>query len=102
MAHKVCGNTRRQSPRCELDDGDKRCVLCGKTDKYMSQYGKWGELEKEFIMKHLGSTPSDDSHICKKHMIEAKRHHGTPGFVPKWTGQHRPSTKAGQKCINPR
>ena len=28
--------------------------------------------------------------------------HGTPNFVPKWTGQHGPSTTPGHKCINPK
>ena len=46
-------------------------------------------------MKHLGSAPSNESPICKIHLIEAKQHHGTPGFVPKWTGQHGPSTTPG-------
>ena len=102
MANKVPGNTRRRSSTCEIDDGDKQCILCRKTDRYMSQYGNWGDLEKEFVMKHLGSAPSDDSPICKKHLIEAKRHHGTPGLVPKWAGQHRQSTTPGCKCINPK
>ena len=31
-------------------------------------------------MKHLGSVPSDDSPICKKHLIEVKQHHGTRGL----------------------
>ena len=64
---------------------------------------KWGgDLGKEFAMKHLGSTPSDDSPIYKKHFIEATQHHGTPGFVPQWKGQHGPSViTPDHKCINP-
>ena len=70
-------------------DGDKQCILCGKTDRYMSQYSNWGELEKAFLVKHLGKTPSDESSICKKHFIEAKRHHNSPDFKPKWKSCQR-------------
>ena len=57
----------------------------------MSQYGNRRDLEKEVVMKHLGSVPSDDSPICKIHLTEAKLHNGTP----KWTGQHGPPTTPG-------
>ena len=68
---------------------------------YRSQYGNQRDLEKEVVMKHLGSAPSNESPICKIHLIEAKQHHGTPGFVPKWTGQHGPSTTPGHytQCV---
>ena len=68
---------------------------------YMSQYANQEALEKEVVMEHLGSAPSNESSICKIHLIEEKQHCGTPGFVPKWTGQHRPSTTPGYytQCI---
>ena len=73
IANKVPGaqGTRGRST-CEADAGDKQCILCRKTESFMTQYGNWGDLEKEFVTKHLGSPPSDDSPVCKKHLIEAK------------------------------
>ena len=49
---------------------------------YMSQYG-------------------NQRHLYKIHLIEAKQHHGTPGFVPKPIGQHGPSTTPGHytQCV---
>ena len=52
------------------DDQGKVCILCGKTDIYMSQYGNWGALEKAYIVQHLSETPSDESWICKKHNLD--------------------------------
>ena len=82
------------------DDQGKVCILCGKTDIYMSQYGNWGALEKAYIVQHLSETPSDESWICKKHNLEAQRHHSTPNFIPKWKGQR--SQKPVTKCLNPK
>ena len=44
-----------------------------------------------------------DIPVCKKHLIEAKRHYddGKPGFVPNWTVHHGSSTTPGHKSINP-
>jgi len=80
---------------------EKRCILCGKTDRYMSRYGNGGEIEKSFIVKHLGKTPSDESSLCKKHLIEAKRHHSIPNFIPKWR-DGQPSPKPVNKCSHPK
>ena len=94
----------RRSSRASIarreDDQGKVCILCGKTDIYMSQYGNWGALEKAYIVQHLSETPSDESWICKKHHLEAQRHHSTPNFIPKWKGQR--SQKPVTKCLNPK
>jgi len=66
----------------------------------MSRYGNGGEIEKSFIVKHLGKTPSDESSLCKKHLIEAKRHHSIPNFIPKWRDQ--PLPKPVNKCAHPK
>ena len=82
MANKVLGSTRGRSSTCEMDDGDEWCILCRERDRYTC---------------HRMETRD----ICKIHLIEAKQHHGTPGFVPKSIGQHGPSTTAGHytQCV---
>ena len=67
----------------------------------------WKKQEKEFLLKHLNHTPLGESTICKKHFIEARRHHSTPNFIPKWKDTPRSGVKAkpvcsNQKCINPK
>ena len=67
----------------------------------MSRYGNGGEIEKSFIVKHLGKTTSDESSLCKKQLIEAKRHHSIPNFIPKWR-DHQPSPGPVNKCAHPK
>ena len=51
-------------------------VLCGKSDRYYTHFGGWGEGEKAFIMKHLRrELPCDTCIICRGDHIEAKQHH---------------------------
>ena len=102
LACNASGMIRRSSRASTArreDDQGKVCVLCGKTHIYMSQYGNWGALEKAYIVQHLSETPSDESWICKKHHLEAQRHHSTPNFILKWKGQR--SQKPVTKCLNP-
>ena len=61
----------------------------------------WGTPEKRFVVQHLGSMPSGVSSICKKHFLEAQRHHSTPNFIQKWTGTQSSGAKPKQKCIHP-
>ena len=62
----------------------KQCILCGSKDKQMSRYINWGSTERKFLSTYLDLTPSDNSFICKSHLMEAKRHHNNPDFIPKW------------------
>ena len=50
----------------------------------MSRYVNWGSTERKFLSTYLDFTPSDNSFICKSHLMEAKRHHNDPDFKPKW------------------
>ena len=43
-----------------------------------------------------------ESSICTKHYVEARRHHSTPNFIPKWKGTQRSGAKSKQSCINPK
>ena len=82
-------------------DRDKKCFLCGHLDRYMTRFTNWKALEKEFVLQHVVKTPSDDSCICKKCMLEAKRHCRTPDYIPKWKEKLTVTPRLMQKCIHP-
>ena len=85
----VPGRTERNTSSAE---GEK---------KNTSHFRNWGAQEKTFLVQHLGSTPQGESSICKKHLLEAQRHHSTPNFIPKWKGTHT-TCNPKQKCNNPK
>jgi len=74
------------SPSQQLPaEGAKGCTLCGdkSNDKQLTKYSNWGINEKNFVHTHLGKCPPDESYICKKHLVEAKRHHNDDTFMEK-------------------
>ena len=79
----------------------KYCILCRNKDiQQVSKYSNLEDTEKHFLCTHFGTYLSEDSYICKKHWIEAKRHHSTPHYIPKW--KNIPSAQTSPKsCINP-
>ena len=50
----------------------------------MTKYSNWGSDEKHFVNTHLGKYLPDESFVCKKHLLEANRHHNDDTFTPKW------------------
>ena len=42
-----------------------------------------------------------DNWICGKHVLEAQRHYGVPGFIPKWCNKLSPHQSSTEKCFNP-
>ena len=99
MSHRArrASSSHASSPG---EDGEK-CILCGRRERNTSHFRNWGAQEKTFLVQHLGSTPQGESSICKKHLLEAQRHHSTPNFIPKWKGTHT-TCNPKQKCINPK
>ena len=67
----------------------------------MTRFTNWKAIEKEFILQHVVKTPSYDSCICKKCMLEAKRHYHTPDYIPKWKEKLTVTPRLMQKCIHP-
>ncbi len=65
----------------------------------MTKYSNWKESEKSFLAKHCDNLENivPDTSICKKDQIEANRHHGTLGYIPKWK---RKSNNIAEKQIN--
>ena len=61
----------------------------------MTRFVNWRESEKDFVVKHLGSNPPDESYVCKRDFLEAKRHHNTLNYIPKWKN---PNSKTSAKC----
>ena len=84
MASGDCGVKGTQSGGRVADDQDKKCFLCGRVDRYMTRFTNWKSNEKEFVLQHVVKTPSDSSYMCKKCKLEAKRHHDTHHYIPKW------------------
>ena len=93
---------RAQSSACQSTSSGEVCLLCGSKQllaRYTTYFRAWGEKEKKFVEKHLeGTTPLANSTICKKHLVEAQRHHSEPNYIPKW----KAAPKALSKCINPK
>ena len=52
-------------------------------------------------MRHHGKTPLGDSNMCKKCLLEAKRHHTNTTYIPKWQ-KTTLIPKPNHKCIHPR
>ena len=71
----------------------KQCILCGSKDKQMSRYINWGSTERKILSTYLDSTPSENSFICKSHLMEARRHYNNPDFIPKWKSGPRGISK---------
>ena len=96
------GSTRSTcTPSDPTSQDEELCTLCGKTLRYAAStsfFKDWGEKEKEFLKTHLGKTPPSNSFICRKHLLEAKRHHNdsTP-YNPKWKGTQSMSKR---QCIS--
>ena len=80
----------------------KQCILCGSKDKQMSRYTNWGAVERKFLSTYLDSNPAESSFICKSHLMEARRHHDNPDFVPKWKPGPRSIQQPLNKCVNPK
>ena len=72
------------SGQTDVEEPSKNCILCGKTDLQKSRYGIWGESERTYLEQHFGSVPADSSMICRKHLIEAKRHCHSLDHTPSW------------------
>ena len=89
------------SPKPAGGGTSKYCILCGNKDiQQVSKYSNLEDTEKHFLCTHFGTYLPEDSYICKKHWIEAKRHHSTPHYIPKW--KSIPSAQTSPKsCIHP-
>ena len=78
---------RAQSSACQSTSSGEVCLLCGSKQllaRYTTYFRAWGEKEKKFVEKHLeGTTPLANSTICKKHLVEAQRHHSEPNYIIK-------------------
>ena len=78
----------------------KKCLLCGDTERQKSRYGTWGGLERTYLEHHLGHSPTDNSYLCKKHLLEARRYGHDKDHVPSWK-ECMPNPPIKQNCFNP-
>ena len=80
-----------QPPKC--------CILCGDKGTQLSNYRSWGAIERKFLYEHLGRYPPEESYMCKKHLLEAQRHHTNTQYTPKW--KKVSTAKSTNACIHP-
>ena len=59
-----------------------------------------GGLEHTYLEHHLGHSPTDNSYLCKKHLLEARRYGHDKDYVPSWK-ECVPNPPIKQKCFNP-
>ena len=52
-------------------------------------------MERTYLEKHLGVSPHNKSFICKKHLVEARRHGHEQDHVPSWK---TPSPNSNLQC----
>ena len=80
----------------------KECILCGNKDNQKSRYATWGTTERMYLEKHFGMSPQDNTFICKKHLVEARRHGHKYDHVPSWkTSPSSVQEFNKQQCSNP-
>jgi len=65
-------------------NGEEKCALCGDKGRQTSKYGNLGEIECAYFLKHLGESLSDGALVCRKHLVEAKRHGENQEHVSSW------------------
>ena len=87
----------RFAPCSQPADSVKCCILCGDKGTQMTKYTYGGSAEKHFAYTHLGKWPPDDSYTCKKHLVEAQRHHHDETFIPKW----KCTENSPKGCVHP-
>ena len=78
------------------------CYVEKQTVKNHGIYSSWGKLERTYLIHHFGSAPSESSIICKKHLLEAKRHYHSLHHTPSWKKQIQKSLHSSKKCNNPK
>lgn len=60
-----------------------------------------GTIRTCILRNPSGYSPINNSYICKKHLLEAKRHGHNKDHVPSWK-EHMPIHTIQQKCFNPK
>ena len=79
----------------------KECILCGSKDNQQSRYDSWGKMERVYLEKHLGVSPHNQCFICKKHLVEARRHGHELDHIPSWKSSSNDLQSSKQQCSNP-
>lgn len=84
----------------------RKCYLCGREgDDSQTCVSNWNEEYKSFLYRHLPLPLLPTQHegtsivVCKKHYLEARRHHDDPSYVPQWKRGHQ--EKNSMKCMYP-
>jgi hypothetical protein len=61
------------------------CYLCGRDMMTsMVKYSSCTSEIKRFIERHLNDVPPESAKLCKRDLLEAKRHSSDMSYTPKW------------------
>ena len=64
------------------DQSRPECYLFGKKDAgYMSAFASWNDDLKSFVTRHLLHPPPNDILVCKKDLLESRRHHLNSNYI---------------------
>ena len=58
-------------------------------------------MERVYLEKHLGVSPHNQCFICKKHLVEARRHGHELDHIPSWKSSSNDLQSSKQQCSNP-
>ena len=82
-------STTMACAQADIEVSSNECLLCGKTDSQKSRLSSWRELERTYLIHHFSSAPSKSCMICKKHLLEAKRHCHSLDHTPSWRNKNK-------------
>ena len=87
-------------------DSNQDCALCGDNGRQKSRYATWGEMERTYLEKHLGTFLDNSALVCKKHFLEAKRHSQSSEHIPSWKNKAKFADPSDlpliERCSNPK
>ena len=70
------------------------CLLCGKSEAYLTHFAAWSASEKAFLTQHCEKEIQPDSCICRANHLDVMRHLSDCNYIPKWK-KARPTDKLG-------
>jgi len=79
-----CPPLSQPNQSAENNESVKECILCSSKANQQIRYDSWGKLECTYLEKDLGASPHSKSSVCKKHLVEARRHVHDQDHVPSW------------------
>ena len=77
------------------------CLLCGKSEAYLTHFAAWSASEKAFLTQHCEKEVQADSCICRADHLEVMRHLSDYNYIPKWKRARQTDILGVRQCIHP-